>query len=643
MIKVYRYGMLAPTENADVVREQMRLAHRLRNTLTEIECGRRTAMRTLASSDEVISTLSRAVADFDAECVRLTREISAKNAEARSRSKSDTAKLRADLKAARETKSATIRKLAEVRRETKPARKALEDVINAHASELAKNARAHSDVAWGTKQLADLAVEKAREDTPMDWSDVDPRDPRFSRWDGSAALRVQLQGGMTVPMALTCHDTQLRLSLGAHRGTGRRSHQRFGELRMRVQSDKNREPVWATWPVLVDRPLPEYGIIKTCDVHVRRIGPREEWYACLTVHSVSDDRAESKPTEGVLAIDVGWRLMAKDGARELRVASMVDDSDHVSELRLSERVLSGLSKPDGLRATRDAHFNNAILGTSWWLYGAASDAIPEWLTTAARTVGQWRSEARLAALVRRWREARFAGDEDIYGALETWRYRDYHLWSWETSQREGSLRNRRDVYRCFAKNLANTYEHVVLERFDLRKMLQHADPAHEDSKKQENAQARLDQRLACVSELRGCIANAFACSVGKGGKVTPNGARGFARNGTARFVILDGAYTTQTCADCGHADAWDAASTIFHTCSSCGAVWDQDENAARNLLGRWRERPDDASGAGVARTDENSSADTQIREGRWAKRKREKATKSTIEVAARKSSGNAAE
>lgn len=42
---VYRYGLRRPTQNAELVREQMFAAARYRNTLVEIERGRRAAMR----------------------------------------------------------------------------------------------------------------------------------------------------------------------------------------------------------------------------------------------------------------------------------------------------------------------------------------------------------------------------------------------------------------------------------------------------------------------------------------------------------------------------------------------------------------------------------------------------------------------
>ena len=59
-IRVYRYGLLPPHENAELVREQMRLAHKYRNTLVEIERKRRSDLRALASAHPALSTLEDA-------------------------------------------------------------------------------------------------------------------------------------------------------------------------------------------------------------------------------------------------------------------------------------------------------------------------------------------------------------------------------------------------------------------------------------------------------------------------------------------------------------------------------------------------------------------------------------------------------
>ena len=51
-----------------------------------------------------------------------------------------------------------------------------------------------------------------------------------------------------------------------------------------------------------------------------------------------------------------------------------------------------------------------------------------------------------------------------------------------------------------------------------------------------------------------------------------------------KVVKKDCAYTTQMCGQCGAVETWDAEPAIMHTCASCGATWDQDDNACVNLL-----------------------------------------------------------
>ena len=41
--------------------------------------------------------------------------------------------------------------------------------------------------------------------------------------------------------------------------------------------------------------------------------------------------------------------------------------------------------------------------------------------------------------------------------------------------------------------------------------------------------------------------------------------------------------TTRLC-ECGHVNQWKSAESLHQTCSECGRVFDQDRNAARNLL-----------------------------------------------------------
>jgi hypothetical protein len=323
------------------------------------------------------------------------------------------------------------------------------------------------------------------------------------------------------------------------------------------------------------RPLPEGGRIKRVNVSLRRRGPHEEWSVEVTV-----DLGAVVPTGhgiGAVAVDLGWRVVPGG----LRVARW--GGEGVSgELCLTDWDLGGLTKPDELRSIRDRNFAAAREELGAWLKAQDPASLPAWFVTATQHLGQWRSIARLVNLVRRWGAARaedaaarqtlgrFAAslrpdDEDAYVALEAWRYRDHHLWAWESAQRVSSLRHRREVYRVFAAHLARRYEVLVLEDFDLRRIATRA-PVGADQA--ENEVARHHRQLAAVSELRLCLVQAFAA---RGGRV----------------VKLPAVDTTRRCHACGHVEVFDAAASIHHTCSRCQATWDQDDNAWRNLLDLW--------------------------------------------------------
>lgn len=138
-----------------------------------------------------------------------------------------------------------------------------------------------------------------------------------------------------------------------------------------------------------------------------------------------------------------------------------------------------------------------------------------------------------------------------------------HLYEYEANLRDRLLAHRLDLYRRFAANLRRRYRVVYLEAMDLRRLAQD-DPTREPA----TPDAQHWRHWAAVSELRACIDDAGLTVV----KVEP-------------------AYSTLTCSWCGYLDQnWDPASAVEHTCSQCGRTWDQDANAARNLLAWGQER-----------------------------------------------------
>lgn len=616
-MKVYRYGLLRPLENAPLVASQMRAAHRYRNILVEIERGRRFALRTLMSSFTSISELEVTCRDREAGVVAAVRAAASANSETR---RLPSPELRAAIVTARMSKRTALDELREARARLKPEIERQKDDIEERAKWLRKNAREHCGVYWGTYQLiedADMASRK----TPL-YDGAESNDPRFLRWSGEGQVSVQLQGGLGLDELET--DTQVRIEpadvpTGADPTSKRSARRRYCMLAMRVSSTgKARVPVWAKWPMVMHRPLPEGAVIKRATVALRKIGPRDEWSVTITVDrsaSAGSSNPRRAAPERSVGIDVGWRQL--DGAT--RVAAWHGSDGAFGELVLPEQLLSQVRKADDLRAIRDRAFNiarDALVVALDRTTGDDPETAP-WLTEATSTLSQWRSPARLAALAVRWRDKGFSPEQaEAYAALEAWRYHDHHLWEWETSQRTKALRHRREVFRIFAAGLAKRYEKLVLEEFDLRPMARHESP---ESGVAENTSARSMRQLAAPSELRLVLVNAFG--------------------GAEKVPAHD---TTRTCNACESVQQWDQAAEISHTCSACGVRWDQDANAALNILRR-ASTGGGGEVSGVARNDVSTPLSGPIVESRWTRAKRMKTEKDARKGPAREVGDEAAE
>ena len=423
------------------------------------------------------------------------------------------------------------------------------------------------------------------------------------------------------------------------------------DLQIQVGTE-DRKPVWATWPMWYHRPLPDGGMIKQAAITVRKIGPREEWSLEITVDMA---RCAPKPSgTGCVGIDIGWRLI--DG--QLRVCAWRGEDGASGELRLDGRVLSGLTKAEGIRSVRDTSFNEALDELRLWL---GSREVPEALLLrtvkrdqkaptklqALAYMAQWRSQDRLAAFTLFWARNRFAGDaegeaeleawkrecvrcsntkqhvpplpENLKGfaALEAWRYRDHHLWEWETAQIKGGCRRRNQEYRLFAKEMATRYNTLILEDFDLREM---AVSTPTEADKGESEQVRRNRVLAALSKLRTFLVEAFARTL-KVPKFEPS---------------------TIRCHVCGVVEQFDAANNLSYTCAN-GHSWDQDDNAAANLLTIGIERPGDCKTPGGARKNKNDGSSDGLQESRREKARRMHMEREARLEGARKDGDKAAE
>lgn len=529
---IYSYGAKAPTINAELVNAQMSAAHKYGNKLVEIELQRREATNALVrrlSPD--LEAAEQAVADLDQRIKAVQAAIRLTNQSARKKGKG-TPEQRAEIKELR-----TKRKEAAGRRKEAKAlayesleAKAELGTINQATGQTMRDARAESEIYWGTYLQVEQAAGKNRSGPP----------PRFRRWTGDGKLAVQIQGGMTAEDAFAGKDKRFILE----------GDSKYAQAWIRIGSE-GRQPVWAVVPVLMHRPIPDDCLIKWVYLIRRRVEAHHKWQLCLVLSRAGGWQKPDLARSGNVGIDFGWRLLDHG----LRVAYWAGDDGQSGELVLPIRDVGRWQKADDLQSIRDERFNLALTSFREWL---RAHELPDWLAERTKSVGQWRAQARLAALVIHWRGERFAGDEEIFAQIEAWRKKDKHLWTWEVNQRRKAVAWRVDLYRNFAATLSRQYRVAHIENTKWSDMAKRPTAEMEDDG---NKASRRYRQIAAPGRLGKLIRERFA-----------------------EVVKEEAAYTTQRCHACGELAQFDAATHLWTKCRHCGAEWDQDYNAAMNLL-----------------------------------------------------------
>ncbi len=541
-VRVYDYGCShrGVISNRALVDDQYRKAHTYQQTLVEMELKRRTAVRAaLAEAPDVIApaaVVTQLVADLQQarEAVNVAKRVSRSN-RVPVELKGLIAELRLKLKPARDTlKLAKQAAAKNVDTKTK-----LTVIEEAHRT-AAKAARAACGVYWGSYLQVERSVEQQRKGV---------HDPRRRDYDGSGRIAVQIQKGMTVAELFGGEDRRVQLR---PTGTGSLTSQKNHVCKLRVGTEPDgRTPIWAEIEVAIHRPLPSDAKVMWVVLHRLRRGLGFRYRLQVTFEAMSLARTATGNRR--VAVDLGWRVFAS-GNEGLRVAYWHDSTDTHGELRLPPRLVSALDYPAQLIGVEEKWFEGAKVRMADW---QDAHTLPpehvEWLSN----LRQWRSGRRLAGYVWWWREHRFAGDDEIFAAMNEWRVRRFwHYRNWSIAQRDQAIARRLDYYRVFAAHLLEGCNELVLEDFDLRVFAR---------KREDTPPAvRFWQHMAAPTYLRGALVNRAS---GQGIKVT----------------IVDPAMTTRRCYECGSELPWDQKQLV-HTCEKCGATWDQDANAGKNIL-----------------------------------------------------------
>lgn len=347
--------------------------------------------------------------------------------------------------------------------------------------------------------------------------------------------------------------------------TSRANRRRLSRTMVTMRVDREGNAVRAL--MSLDRPVPPEARIKSAQLVWRRVGERYVGKLCFTLSSPHVERTNC--ATAACGIDLGWRRADGGG---LRVATVADSAGAVDHVELPADWMGGMDQVERL----SQYIDDAALDIATLLLGR--DDLPPLVAAAIKG---WRpgfgaGHVNVTALRDAVRVAGFAGlPAEVCCGVKDWRkreerccwfHRHIHLSTWRDNLRRKLLLRRKDLYRLAALTLAERYAVIGIEDLDLAKMARTkkrddgADPVL-------HAGARAQRQRACLHEFRAELEHQ-------------------ARKRGARLEAVDAAGTTLTCHECGAETKQSQRDRMMRHmfCTACGAVWDQDVNAARNIL-----------------------------------------------------------
>ena len=450
--RVYTYGALPLSpEQQQLVNDQLFAAHRYRNTLVEIERKRRedyrgirgklsrplvaleaaydVAQAVYSEARKRLSQVPKAERALSPIAVEVRALAKARNkswlrvrgergvVERKHFRKADTAfrRLKKVRRAAvlRKTGAAGPLTMAAITRAVRakmqtgarwPLAWRKKDKSQRVSEEAHRAARAASGCFSGVYAAVDTAAERSFKDTAFN--------PRFASYDHTGKIGAQITGKVTVADALSGRNTLIKIDMcpDVHvRGEKRAA--RLGQVRQaavaRVRlSSAHLEAAYLDIPFVMHRPLPADGVLKWVYLVVKRVGLRSVYELQFTVESEEFvlDRTSQK---GVLAINLGWRVMDKGDARVATPWGVLGEGDIRVATTWDGRKEGAVYLPAKLRASAD--YSDRLLGYADHHFNDARAALKQWLDTSEpdldaafydkyklSSIGQWRARGKLA-------------------------------------------------------------------------------------------------------------------------------------------------------------------------------------------------------------------------------------------------------
>ena len=600
---VYSYGTPAGIDIPDHAMNQLRLANQYWNGLVEIQHSYEQAVADVWASHPELGKLNDEIVRLVEEGGELKKRADDVRVEGRRRHITDR-ELKDQLRQHREKLKSAKRNYREAKsllyNKLKPKFSALKDKRIADMKSL-RQAFAAQGLHWGTYNAVGQSFDTAAKRVSSLRASGRAAALRFHRFDGSGTWTVQLAQEAGDPprtwAAIVGGGSKWRNDVKItteelSEGSRRKRPRTLLSIRCgRV----GKEAMYLTIPITVHRPIPPEAEITQIQVSRKRIGTHYELSAAFSLRMPPPVK-EVNP--GVVGINFGWRSnrpegvlrtavwygIGRDTRLELRewmtewvTQKELVDGSQVGEIRVPDRWRKGMARMHEVRSQRDLNLNAIRAAVVEWLtahkYGEALLASawaeehqnakkPLW--TKPTDVALWRSPGRLASLCLFWREHRQSGDGEIFAALEAWRRQDKHLYDWESYGTRQLIAQRREVYRCVAEQLTSIYGHVIVDDANFQALTMKERRIEEADSEQADL-ARSQARDASPGLFREILKNT-ALKLGTVLTVEPSSG------------------LTQVHAAC---DTWvdeNASQKIMIWCPVCEMSFDQDENAARNLV-----------------------------------------------------------
>jgi hypothetical protein len=264
------------------------------------------------------------------------------------------------------------------------------------------------------------------------------------------------------------------------------------------------------------------------------------------------------PGQTVCGIDLGWRTLENGG---VRIATIADNAGGgMRQILLPQDLIDSFDWVDSIKSRLD----NGINGIHLWLKERAESELPEELKEdwskikKAPRIGA----SRIATLSLRWRENCPDHRPDLIAYLEVWRKKDKRFRQEMDNLRQKIIARREDIYKNEALQIAQHYALIGLEDFDLRKVARLENAEGQDNELHQAAR-RMRQRCA-VSEFRKWLEI----------QAEKTGSEIFKVKGKTSLIHHR----------CGHDAVPADKASIMWRCSHCDELFDQDENAAMNIM-----------------------------------------------------------